>query len=1343
MHSTIRSRSALLATLLAFVVAAVTPTIASAVPKPGANAQRGFRLFARSLGAMTINRIYCGLSSDGQICVDSTNSSTVGGGFWPKGTADQYVFNTGLQLAGIIGTDGGPWAGDTTGAFFFDPKGTTQHGLEVRPIYNMNLPSDFAEVEADPLHVARVPTVPDPQADVFQSLLQGRVSASQGDIWFMSWDGDPSFSAGRPHPLGVVVETRGLGWNFPSGNEDLLYYVYTFYNVTSLNQSDYQATGVRQSMVDVLMEQAQEFHSRNNAAAGITLPTSGYTVDPLFAAFGTDMDVASAGTNWAGVILPFALGTTFDGNFDRFQGWTFDPAIFSAPFFAGSGFVGVKYLKSPTGAGAIQLYSNTINDGEFDDPQNTTQLYRYLSGEISVPAGDAPCNSGDPKISRICFLNNTTHDDMRFFQSSTPLTLAPAGLGTIVVSYIFAAPVAVGGCPAAPCADIPPGLQVVGNQAVHGNASLMTNPGVPVADSIAGYLGFTDVNADGFVTQDEYQVVPGSLLGKSFTAQAIFDAQFLLPFAPESPEFFLVPGDNQVTVLWRPSASETTPDPFFSIASEPLTPTGGVNALYDPNYRDLDVEGYRVYRGRVDAPNELALLGEFDYSGTSITDFAGQVNPIPTCAPEILITDDCAVTYGPVDPVLGGFIPGQARTGSVDVPLVGEIVQVKLGERAALADGTAFVLLADTAVTGGGSGFSTLADNGVPFVFVDNAVRNNFRYFYSVTSFDINSWQSGPTNLESARNTRAVVPVAPASNYENSSSLEVALFGRDVELCTGPGGSNPCGSLPLPTIDPTTGIFSGPMPPADGWSARLSDFVQSVIAAPGNFAIRLDSMQQGNPADAGTPNVYWWTGISGSDEVVFQLSALPGGRDDTSAPPADPAGPSSFQLPTPEFASLTFGAVAIDNDLASRYGGNDSYQLQGQVSIFQPGVYLTNGTYRGSCFEDSSHPKWVGQWYDGPRWFDGDPRAGANETFANPTGGQGECNWDQAADGHFSNAGALAGVTSVYHPVHYNTQNFHFRAMAWNMHGASRAADMSVFWGAGGTVDSVIDVTHNVPIKFSTAAQGTWGFLTTASQAGTGSYDEDPGTLTIGDVICVAPFITDMVDFGGGGCSQTTTPFLLQQVASIGPMGLGVGGSTFEDVANYSDVTTTGFGMYMPGGFYFFEMSSLPAAGDIWTLRASVGGILGGNGTDAAGTVIHPIGPYSFDATTRPMTAVGAEIRVSFDVVNQVNTTTVNDLSRVHTVPDPYYVTNEFETTTVAKVLKFVNLPEQAIIRIYSSSGVLVTLLEHNSTTFGGSEDWNVRNRNNQVVASGVYFYHIEAGDARRVGRMTVVNFAQ
>ncbi len=97
----------------------------------------------------------------------------------------------------------------------------------------------------------------------------------------------------------------------------------------------------------------------------------------------------------------------------------------------------------------------------------------------------------------------------------------------------------------------------------------------------------------------------------------------------------------------------------------------------------------------------------------------------------------------------------------------------------------------------------------------------------------------------------------------------------------------------------------------------------------------------------------------------------------------------------------------------------------------------------------------------------------------------------------------------------------------------------------------------------------------------------------------------------------------------------------------------------------------------------------------------------------------------------------------MHTVPDPYYVTSKFERTTDVKVIEFVNLPADCIIRIYSTSGILVSLLEHHSSTYGGSERWNVLNRNNQVVASGVYFYHLEAGDARRVGRFVVVNYAQ
>jgi hypothetical protein len=79
--------------------------------------------------------------------------------------------------------------------------------------------------------------------------------------------------------------------------------------------------------------------------------------------------------------------------------------------------------------------------------------------------------------------------------------------------------------------------------------------------------------------------------------------------------------------------------------------------------------------------------------------------------------------------------------------------------------------------------------------------------------------------------------------------------------------------------------------------------------------------------------------------------------------------------------------------------------------------------------------------------------------------------------------------------------------------------------------------------------------------------------------------------------------------------------------------------------------------------------------------------------------------------------------------------------TASQKVIKFVNLPPMANIRIYSVSGILVDVISHDDPSGGGEVAWDVRNRNNQFVASGVYFYHIETPSGlEKVGRFTVVN---
>jgi len=1363
MHSRFRTRGALTAALIALAIAALLPSVADALPKPGAK-PRGFRLFARSgsvLGALTGNRVYCGLATDGRVCVDSTNSSTIGGGFWPKGTPDQYVFNSGLQLAGIIGTDGGVWAGDTVGAFFFDPKGTTEHGEPVNAnvgannviqgLYNSSRADDLAEWP----DAACVPNG-DNTANFFDPALQTdpgnttnpncRKFASQQDVWFLSWEGNPALNAGRKHPLGIMVETRGLTWNFPVGNEDILYFIYTFYNITSTNAADYAA--VRPSIQPVLMERAQKFHDLVAQRFGVAVPAGGYTINNLFAAFSADMDVAEAGTNYSSVNLPFALGYVYAHDFNGAAGWQFDPSIFKAPFFEGAGFVGVKYLASPTGAGVINLFSNTINQGAFDDAQNTIQLYRYLSGNISNAAGDASCTYS-PSVDHICFVNTSGPDDMRFFQSSSPLSLGPGGYGSIVVAYIFAAPVG----PKPICAN-PANCVVPGNPTFLSNPTRMANgTGASKVDTISGFRDWTDVNGDGVVEQSEFTVVNGSLLQKSIFAQTLFDGKFLLPSAPASPEFFLIPGDNSVTVMWQPSATETgAGDPFFQVASTPLR-NGLPNPFYDPSYVQNDVEGYRVYRGRVDAPNELTLLTQFDYSGTTINDFTGTINTDLDCAPEFALTTSCP-----------GLVPNlkdgtdiSATVTPNQIPLVGNVIQVRPGVgRVLLSNGTALIVTGDTAVTGGAlngpcgpkSRCPSLDDTGVPFVYVDNTPRNNFRYFYSVTAFDVNSFQSGNSSLESARSTKAVTPVKAASNSTSQAQITAStLEGRGVVLDT---------SAANPTLDATTGRFSGPFPPANHWFAGLGALVSQVMAGAGSYVAHMDSIQLGSPYTAPAKHTYWFTAASGGSTSIFAIAI------------------DQQQQNGVETASAAFSALPIDNGLAKRFGGNGNFKLPGQVDISSTGVtYLT--LYGRGCVNGvPGFDVGAGCSYNGSRWFDG-PSPTTNEVQADPQACD-VANFSGTPMTCYSNAGALTGVATIFQNKCYQSSGgAGCRESTGIMAGAHRAADFNVYWGTGGVIDSVVDVTHNVLVSspidsalipgggaggkdttislgWDNHVGGSWGILN-ANATGVGPNPDGSATVTPMDFACVEPFRT--IAAGSFVCPGGTPAFTLSNTAVPGPVGFWSGGA-FPPTVPVVTAPNNGFVLYVAGDIFAMELTggALPASGTVWSLRQYAGAITGGNG--AGGSE----GPYAFAQPdgVRPLTAVGTDLRVAFQSDNKIASATVTNLKLVHTVPDPYYVTSEFEQTTDTKFIKFVNLPAKAIIRIYSSSGVLVNVLENPGNTcqnfdnlFAGAADnpaggecsWNVRNRNNQVVASGVYFYHIESGDARRVGRFTVVNFAQ
>ena len=1303
-------RTGALLTLAALGLASAA--VAKPAPRPGR--PRALNLFATSGLLLEANRIQCGIDNIGQVCVAFSGSPVGGGGFWPKGTPDQYIFNSGLQLAGIVDPAAGfSWQGDTAGAFFFDPRGDQIAGDPLGQIYNS---LDPADLNAWPTGAI----VRDPA--IYDVNLIGQKKISDGDSWVRYWEGSPVNLGGRTHPMGIMVEQRSMSWNFPSGNEDILYFVFTFYNVTARNPAAYAALdpAIQGEVAGI----GAQFQDQNETKFGIQIPDGGYTIKNLYAAFGMDADVAVFSQNYATAFLPFNIGSEYSGTFLPEVGWRFPNDMFGDPFFAGPGFIGVKYLKSPESSPGVQvgltLFSNTTNGGTFPDAVGDHLLYRRLSGFLG--AGDIQCTPfTNPAVARarhLCALVQT-QADARFYQASGPFDLPPGASTTIVVAYIQAAPVKVPGV--SPGGDITPGIPFTGD------SIFADTTRIRLIDRVAGWVTQQDANGNQIIEQKEVVTTPRSLLNKALVAQGVFDAKFLLPNAPTAPQFFLVPGDNAATLVWQRSETEREvpcigPPPvsgvcggdlYFNIASRPYSvdttrDSLGViisidsthNALYDPNFRQFDVEGYRIYRGRT--ASELTLLAQFDYSGTTIIDYTGAISSGVRCAPELGIQASCPVT----------FDTSWVKKTHFATPLAGNVIQVKAGDRVALANGDVLNLTADTAVVGGGKGFPALTDNGVSFAYTDNNIRNGFTYHYAVTAFDVNSVKSGPSSLESTRITKTVTPRSP-------SGQEVAGTLSPQELLAANGSALNAGAA-VPTIDATTGQFSGPMPPTNGIQVGLAAFLPQLLGN-GSLTLKIDSIGIGMQEldvlpGSGRDVTYYLTGQGAGAPVHFTL-------------PMQPA--AGFAGSTVDAsASAAFEATAIDSAKSSRFpGGNQTFSLFGQTTITLPGTFRLTNWGRADANGIPS-----GSARNGPRWWTG----ASNENVVDPVGGvctpaAGACANTIKVPDITKTAGQIPGVTIAGMHSYLSTPNSPGRIMEGATATVARAADIHVVWGAAGAIDTVWDDTHGVPVPFSARVGASWGILDTASFAATpqaSTRDAKNGLLTWSDPFCVAPLPRFTTQCGSIADSLGA---VLQNTAALSPIAIRDTLSSYAGTAAAGYTTTgNGFIFYLNGHFFLMQMAALPTAGTVWHARFYSGVITG------------TAGSYAFAGETRPPNVPGLRVRVAYTGSTfSPATTTAANMQRIHTVPDPYYVSNALETNANNKVLNFVNLPAQAIVRIYSVSGVLVNVLTHNDPTGGGLLTWNLRNRNNQFVASGVYFYHVEAPDGKtKIGRFTVVNFA-
>ncbi len=85
----------------------------------------------------------------------------------------------------------------------------------------------------------------------------------------------------------------------------------------------------------------------------------------------------------------------------------------------------------------------------------------------------------------------------------------------------------------------------------------------------------------------------------------------------------------------------------------------------------------------------------------------------------------------------------------------------------------------------------------------------------------------------------------------------------------------------------------------------------------------------------------------------------------------------------------------------------------------------------------------------------------------------------------------------------------------------------------------------------------------------------------------------------------------------------------------------------------------------------------------------------------------------------------VEDLTKILAVPNPYLGRSSYEFNSLARQMRFTNLPAQCTIRIFSLSGDLVRTIDHNN---GLSFDtWDLKTDQGVLVASGIYIAHFDA----------------
>jgi hypothetical protein len=104
------------------------------------------------------------------------------------------------------------------------------------------------------------------------------------------------------------------------------------------------------------------------------------------------------------------------------------------------------------------------------------------------------------------------------------------------------------------------------------------------------------------------------------------------------------------------------------------------------------------------------------------------------------------------------------------------------------------------------------------------------------------------------------------------------------------------------------------------------------------------------------------------------------------------------------------------------------------------------------------------------------------------------------------------------------------------------------------------------------------------------------------------------------------------------------------------------------------------------------------------------------------------------------------ELDKIKVVPNPYVASAQWEAKNPyssgrgPRSLHFTHLPNKCTIRIFTISGELIDVIEHESPLNDGTAEWKMLTKDKLNVAYGVYVFHVDApGIGERIGKFAVI----